>query len=148
MLVCALYLFYYAMQQALELTAHQRSFKMIKTRPKKKLHERLRRVFTIFGKRRSKTVTMCFGVVIFCVIMSALGKVHKQVVYCLLRGGGEIPGYFCLISEFKLNLITQTLRPLQRQFVSVLDIWLRVHLHKINPLPTPCMSMRSMTFVK
>ena len=119
--VCALYFVSYVTQQALELTSHQKSLKMIKSSPNNKCM-RLRGVFTISGRRRSKTVTMCSGVIIVSVIMSAHRKVRKQLAYWLLKGVGEIPGYFCLISESKLSLVTQTLQPYiqtQRRFVSV-----------------------------
>ena len=50
------------------------------------------------GEEKRETVTLRFGDVIICLIMSNLRKVHKQVAYQLLIGGGKIPGYFCLIS--------------------------------------------------
>ena len=48
--------------------------------------------------RRSKTVTLRFGDVISRISISALKKVRKQVVYRLLIGRDETPGYFCLTS--------------------------------------------------
>ena len=61
---------------------------------------------------RSKNVEMHFSGLIISVVMLALKKVHRQVAYWLLEGGSKIHEYFFLISQFKLNLVTQTLQPL------------------------------------
>ena len=56
-------------------------------------------------------MTLHFGGVIICLILSALKKIHKQAAYRLPIGPGKLPGYFCF---FKLNVVPETMRPVQQ----------------------------------